>query len=424
MQAPQYPVPIRNPSKKQKRKPEPSESLNSADLEKKREQVQLKLEASKKNLKLSTSWDREHYEAREEDENLNAEYQQVNLKLSYANLKQSEPETTMEEYMNTDEAKEMLVKQLTSESQAQVWRRQSKLLNNDDGPSTPAGIQTSKLGLNTGTYHASRSSEDQSQLLLDCVKVYGAAHPNPKTLKYWCPISKAWHNQLATTASHIYPVKSGAEGFEALFDSEVANELMSTSNCMLLVTQVERMFDSHRLALVPDVKDLSNREEMTAWYNTVPQEYAIRVFDSGSKGMDDEVPERDITFAQLDGEKVQWRTDARPRRRYLWFHYACCVLKEARGSPLPDEFQAEYEKKYWGSLGKWFKTEGYLIGAVQLLGQDYKPLLLPSDATVDETKDEDLSLVQAMNESIQNGMSLGKADEDEESDEEFEEFGE
>lgn len=385
----------------------------------------------KTQLKESKSWERKHYEDRAAQSQLQADFQEVDRKLSFANLKQTSPEISWDEFQQTEPAIEMLKEKHIASREAQIWTRRAEIFSNDDGPTSPSGLiswwqhfLTSRLGLNMHGAAGRRNNTVQSNLRTECVEIYNAAHPNPKVSGWWCPVSQTYHNPLAMIAAHVYPVKFGKETFEALFGTDVKDELMSPRNCFLLVGQLEDLFNEHRLALVPDVKDLSDEQEMSTWYASWPQEYKICLFDLPKiRKIEELVPGRNISYEELDGQKVKWMSNTRPRKRFLWYHYATCILKELSGTPNAEVYaDQQYGKHYWGSRGSWFKSTGYLIGAAKILGHEYEALLNANavDTPIEE-RQEDLDLVHCMNQDAMHGKARKTQDEEDDEDEDDDE---
>ena len=73
-----------------------------------------------------------------------------------------------------------------------------------------------------------------------------------------------------------------------------------------------------------------NLAQVTEWYNSTPREYKIRILAPEKDEMQCKIiPELDITWLDLDHRKVQFRSDHRPRARYLNYMYLVAMLRRS-----------------------------------------------------------------------------------------------
>ena len=105
-------------------------------------------------------------------------------------------------------------------------------------------------------------------------------------------------------------------------------------------------------------------------------------------------------WRDLDGQKVLFRGNFRPRARYLYFTYCMAILRKSWNKDKPTTaLSDELGKPYWGTAGRYIK-KNMLQGFVQELGHDYEALL--EGAISDSSNEEEVGLaaLEAANDQI------------------------
>jgi len=114
-------------------------------------------------------------------------------------------------------------------------------------------------------------------------------------------------------------------------------ELFSPLNGLLISKAAEEKIDKGLILIVPDADHASD------WEATLPKAYKIRVLSKDAPGMDRYISAHThTTWAELDGRRLQFQSNHRPRARYLYFLYCSVILRRSwtvqkGGGVLKDE---------------------------------------------------------------------------------------
>ena len=193
---------------------------------------------------------------------------------------------------------------------------------------------------------------------------------------------------------------------------------------MRLSEYAEKRLEDGDIVLVPDVKESASQEEIDAWSGSEPKEYKIRVINPRAKGMDcfhpGYVNPRE-TWNDLDGKKVQFLSDHRPRARYLYWQYCKAVLRQSwkeKGSKAKDVLMRERRKKFWGTKGPYIK-KWMLLAFVEQLGHDHEALMENAivESEEDNNPESDPSALLLATAEIRESHHKYNKDEDEEDEE-------
>jgi hypothetical protein len=88
--------------------------------------------------------------------------------------------------------------------------------------------------------------------------------------------------------------------------------------------------DDGAITIVPDLPDDPSTEQVAAWESTEPKEYKWRVIDDEADILDETFIDLvDMTTRELDGRRLFFKNDMRPRARYLCFLFFVAQLKLA-----------------------------------------------------------------------------------------------
>lgn len=158
-----------------------------------------------------------------------------------------------------------------------------------------------------------RSSSDQSVLRNDAISEYNSRDLTGERL--WCPITHAYLPQKEICAAHLFPHRMGRGVMKMAFGSDVADELNSPRNCLLMAKTLEEKFDKNVLVIVP-LKDEATVDQPTRWQ--------VRVIHNGQD--EQQVKGTPFTLGDLDGRELRFCSEYRPRARYLYFHYTMSLL--------------------------------------------------------------------------------------------------
>lgn len=176
------------------------------------------------------------------------------------------------------------------------------------------------------------------------------------------------------------------------------SELFRAENGILWSDEAEDRFEAGHFVIVPDIADQPTRQDIDTWEASEPREYKIRVLNSGHIMMQRLIPGTSKTWADLDNDRVKFKTDFRPRARYLYFAYCAAMLRRSFGGKHLDILGVDPRVKFWGAPGRYMR-EGMLLGFVEHMGHDYEHLL--EGAIKEEVAVADITAVAAANTHIQ-----------------------
>ena len=342
------------------------EDINTISVEtaqKRVDELNVRLNKLKKRLKPSPSFDAGYFETAKEM------YQTTSRKSSY-NLKilQSDENVTVDEEHLTN----LQTKIEADKNTARIYGRQAKRLKD-----TPKLVNTfrsyvdlyltSSFGPRLNLGPSGRDSSDQSNLRQTSIDRYSAQYPKKSLL--WCPVLGDWTG--SAICAHIIPAKTPDRVFQEIFGTE---ERMDPLNTMILHDRVEKRFDKHLIAIVPDL-DSRSPDSVRAWMDERPHQYRIKVIQPNAPDMIEQpLVDSEITWTDyLENRKLKFRSNFRPRNRYLYFHYAICILNLSyysgrKISPLHTEEMSGMA--YWGTGGRWMR-QSMLVAFIEDAGSDY-----------------------------------------------------
>ena len=161
-------------------------------------------------------------------------------------------------------------------------------------------------------------------------------------------------------------------------DADDREELFEAQNGMMMSSDAEKRIANGCIVLVPDVPNDATAIVYDEWAKAKIKNYKLRVLRPTDKCMRPALPGSRINkehgadrkhWHELDGQKVTFRSDFRPRARYLCWQFAVSLLRKAlqtqhrENNPLTEEFG----KQFWGTRGRWIKQK-HLLGFTEYLG--------------------------------------------------------
>ena len=266
---------------------------------------------------------------------------------------------------------------------------------------------TSHLGLNiTNTSIGKRDNGAQSKFRADLLDISESRHPDKKRDLVWCPITGGYHTELSMVAAHLFSFRHGQDTMDAIFGKNTTSELFSPYNGILMSNLAESFFDKGYYVIVPQVSATPSLQEIKDWHRVEPKTYQIRVLEPDTRAMNQLIGETDQRWRDLDGQKVSFRGDFRPRARYLYFTYCMAILRKSWNKDKPAiALSDELGKPYWGTAGRYIK-KNMLRGFVQELGHEYDELL--EGAMSDSSNEEEVGLAALEAASDQIKASVGR----------------
>ncbi|KAF4457818.1 hypothetical protein F53441_332 [Fusarium austroafricanum] len=293
---------------------------------------------------------------------------------------------------------------------------------------------TSTMGLNLGgkgttTGNGRRDSKVQSRFVKDMVQLYC---PNQKYTNFkWEPVMGCWLSDKQCNAAHLFPVKQSF-WMDEIFGKGASNELFSPRNGIFLEEAIKKALDQGKVAIVPDIdldpKDpelplLDQQERVKRakqWENAPVKEYKFVILKKNDKKIKTDTYLAGLgcdvsTIAELDGRKLVFLTDFRPRSRYIWWTWMNAILQNAWNQSSSDENMAHIEvqksTRYWGTRRKYVKRN-HLLGFVEELGQDVESILEFGEG--DEDDEYAPGVMEAL---LQESLASSKDSDDEDDDE-------
>ncbi|KAK3176942.1 hypothetical protein OEA41_008268 [Lepraria neglecta] len=284
---------------------------------------------------------------------------------------------------------------------------------------SPRGFNVKNIGAGT------KDPKAQRRFRQNLIIVCGAKHPDRKMPKLWCPVIGDYVDKQNVIAAHMFPYSLGQTAMHNIFGLYDRNELFAIENGLLLCGDAEKRISMGLMAIVPNIPDRPSENQVDEWRNLYPKPYKIRVLDSTHRMMDTCYPgqsKREIhkTWIEMDGKPLLFRTDHRPRARYLYWQYCTSVLrnswrahKEKQGGMLKQEFN----RAYWGTKGI-FMDKVMLQGFAEEVGHTYEDLL---EAYADEVAEKpDPEAVIIVNMTIREVHPAKDEDDEEDEDDEAE----
>ncbi|KAF8420741.1 hypothetical protein BGX38DRAFT_1137875 [Terfezia claveryi] len=225
------------------------------------------------------------------------------------------------------------------------------------------------LGLNWGV--GKRSGDLQSRFRAELIESSNAKHPDHQTPVLWYPITAGYLDSSCVTAAHIFPHKHGQDIMDAIFGAQESPELFSPLNGLLISKAVEEKIDKGLILIVPDA------DHARDWEATSPKEYKIRVLSKDAPGMDRYISAHThTTWAELDGRRLKFQSNHRPRARYLYFLYCSVILRRSwTVQKAGDVLKDKLGRPYWGTVGKYVK-KNQILGFIEQMGHEYQDLLM------------------------------------------------
>lgn len=327
-------------------------------------------------------------------------------------------------WRSSSEARELMEQQRATELERRVCDRQAAALN--QGTLEQSVRRTfiklwtaAKDGLNiTVTAGAGRrNSRMQSNFRQNLIDVSKSHHPDPELDTMWCPIRRIWTYDVR--AAHLFAYHHGQEMMTSIFGVDAIGELFSTRNGIIMSAPAEERFDKGLFVLVPDV-DSTSQHSVDIWNASTPKEYKIRVLNKDDPLMQRaftiDGPKQKEKWIDLDGRRVAFRSDHRPRARYLYFHYCCSVLRRSwNHNQHWDHLRNEIKNNLWATPGPYLR-KAMLAAIAEELGHGLENAIMQGCKDPDSPmKDIDETALVCVNDQIRVTSRSDQEDESEKS---------
>ncbi|KAL9077249.1 MAG: hypothetical protein Q9161_000515 [Pseudevernia consocians] len=369
----------------------------------------------RKRLKTTSSFDAGYWTRRRDIAEMDLRATLLTKKISIASFKNRTDDSTRD-FVNSEEGRRLMLQEESLRLDRKLFKAQAERMGSKEpefnlrrsftqlfvGAETGLGIKNSR-----GQRDNSLQSAFRSELILKT----GSEHPVMDD-QLWCPILRNYLPDISVIAGHLFPCKCGEATMQAIFGRSDSghSELFRAENGILWSQQAEDRFEAGHFVVVPDVPDQSTEQQLDTWEASDPKEYKIRVLNPTDTSMKKTIWGRDITWAALDNERLQFKTSFRPRARFLYFAYCTAMLRRSFGGKHLEVSRGELRKRFWGTPGR-YMFEGMLLGFVEEMGHDYQHLL--DGAIKEDEAVVDATGVVVANQCIQDKL---KVDDDEEPD--------
>lgn len=231
------------------------------------------------------------------------------------------------------------------------------------------------LNITVPTGAGGRSTGAQSNFRANLITVSDPYHPSPTVGKdyMWCPIAREW---MLCRATHIFAYHHGQDMMTSIFGAKAIGELFSVKNGILMSEGAGRRFDKGLFIIVPDVDKSASQHDIDAWNASEPKEYKIRVLDKDCQVMNQWLcPSRRERWVNLDGQRVAFRNNRRPRAEYLYFHYCVSILRRSWNQDKHWGLLKEELRGMWAAPGPYL-PKSMLAAFIEELGHDMEPALM------------------------------------------------
>ena len=396
-----FKIPLRTSSKRAL-----SESVKADEAEKLKLDQEIK--ESRKKIKARGSFDAEYW----------ADHHSVNsLELRRSNLRHKISKGSFitdaggeEEWEKTEEAKTIREEQADLELKQQLFKEYSESLGMDKNDRqakhrqwimelmTASPIKKGGIGVGDTAGQGKRLAALQSEFKAKLQTACKSLPEEPGWELEFCPIVNAWMVDDVMRAAHISPYGAGQNTMDELFgrENEDRPEMFEIENGLIMCSYAESRIANGFMALVPDVPDNAPNEVVQEWRRSVVKQYKIRVICPDHKkmkmflpgsGFSPESKETPKRWVDLNGQRVNFRSDHRPRARYLYWQFCVSLLRAAwscehrKYNPVTEQIG----KQFWGSGGKWIRKK-YLLGFAEYVGHtvEWERLMEAAQPAVNE----------------------------------------
>ena len=411
-----FQLPSRNiPERSSSRSPDKSDSSNFKrvrDLENERDDHSREAKKQRRALKLGSSFDTRYWTARRDIAEKERKSTCLTRQISIASMKSVTSDNT-KAFLESEEGQKLFLQEQSLTLDSKLYEAQAEKMRSQEEKfnlrrSFVKLFIGAKTGLNIKNCRGQRDNSLQSNFVAELMTKMDSRHPDTRSDVIWCPATGSYWPKDATTVGHIFPLNCGEATMEAIFGRLEGgqSELFRAENGILWSTEAEARFEGGHFVIVPDIVDQPTQQEVDTWEASDPREYKIRVLNPDHDLMKRLVWNTDKIWADLDNERMKFKTNFRPRPRYLYFAYCAAMLRRSFGGKHLEVSRLELRKRFWGTPGRYMR-EGMLLGFVEEMGHDYEHLL--EGAIKEEDAVAEITAIAAANTHIQETL---KAEDD------------
>ncbi|GAB1317032.1 HNH nuclease domain-containing protein [Madurella fahalii] len=380
-----------------------------SDLQKDYKRLQLDLELAKREVRPSTSFDARYWTSAAAACGASVECLHAEAKLAVQDWVDN-GEGPAASWWATNEARRIIEQIKAATLEKSLYTKQAERVS-QGGPirrAFQAMFTTSQLGICADKVGmGARQRSEQAKFKDDLIQFYGAATTKPNKPKVIISVhdTATGYEFLKphVTAAHLFPHNLGPDVLVSLFGEDVEGELMTARNGLLLQPDVESALDDGAIAIVPDLPDDPTTEQVADWERKEPKNYRWRIIDEDAESLETVIAlesqgaPKNMTVRDLDGLKLSFKNDNRPRARYLYFLFVVAQLKmawrhEYRKDPAK-KLKPQLGKGFWATRGRYL-NRGLLLALAEEIGHDTSfpeniPPLPGTDHDTQPQRDED-----------------------------------
>ncbi|KAJ5679974.1 hypothetical protein N7462_008218 [Penicillium macrosclerotiorum] len=217
---------------------------------------------------------------------------------------------------------------------------------------------------------------------------YGVAEYSDQT---WCHVLGRHLERKSVKAAHIVPKSMDLSQLAHLFGDQDAVTTLP-QNGLSLHHKVENLLDKGDIVIVPMPGNLTSP---TSWkclvINETIKEHTVYTSDR-QKGEERKI----IRVKDLDGRQLDFLSDNRPRRRYLYLQFIVSYLW-AKKRELPNIAEKVETRKFWPSGGDYLRKS-----TLQTMARCISGCEIPDNLLSGQTFEESI----ASSQDVQAGMLL------------------
>ena len=251
-----------------------------------------------------------------------------------------------------------------------------------------------------------RDSSVQKSFRTALIEEQNSKDPDREHEWLWCPIKRCWTYYISARATHLFAYEHGQSVMNMIFGFVSEDELFSPLNGLLVAEDTEERINAGLLVIVPDVADGADTTAIEQWHISEPKEYKVRVTDKEDRRMNHVYhPLPEATWNAIDGRRLMFRSDCRPKPRYLYFLYCVAMLRCSWRDDKSINFPSnEFEKPLLAVPGQYVRRN-MLRAFVEEIGSGSDSLMMGAIRKEDVEGDEiDASALAVANR--QNQLNL------------------
>lgn len=140
------------------------------------------------------------------------------------------------------------------------------------------------------------------------------------TSRCWCTIRDRQVPPTDLRAVEIFPHSLDQQWMTFIFGPEARGQLYTVANGLLLPPNLAEQFNQYRVTLAPTNHRWSDNGDPWTW--------KLVIVDR--KGLWNEITDCGLRYSELHNRSIPFQDVVRPNGKFLFFHYLCAMLLQAR----------------------------------------------------------------------------------------------